>query len=167
MVDGSWVTSIKYYLCFKNIFGSIKAGSWKTLRIQRLSWVWCFLFLIYIWFISEVSHKYKGEKTSFMIYFLFIYLLFNVVGVLRNGSQRSLKYTSQKAIAFRTFRGCLVFSVSISYYSISITYHSKIVGPTREACLDLFSNFVFITQFSDFWVMSYENWKCIWGVFKL
>ena len=34
-------------------------------------------------------------------------------------------------------------------------------------CLEMFSVFVSITQFSDFWVMSYENWKHILGVFKL
>ena len=131
------------------------------------SCLWCILpviwllSLLYLFSVEWTVHVFYKKKNIWrgknIIYFLFIYLFFNVVGVLRNGSQRSLKYTSQKAIAFRTFRGCLVFSVSISYYSISITYHSKIVGPTREACLDLFSNFVFITQFSDFWVMSYEN----------
>ena len=34
-------------------------------------------------------------------------------------------------------------------------------------CLDLFSIFFSITQFSNFWVMSYDNWKRILGVFKL
>ena len=31
----------------------------------------------------------------------------------------------------------------------------------------MFLVFVFITQFSNFWVMSYGNWKHILGVFKL
>ena len=34
-------------------------------------------------------------------------------------------------------------------------------------CLALFLVFVSITQFSDFWVMSYGNWKHILDVFKL
>ena len=34
-------------------------------------------------------------------------------------------------------------------------------------CLGMFSVFISITQFSDFWVMSYGNWKHILGVFKL
>ena len=33
-------------------------------------------------------------------------------------------------------------------------------------CLEMFSVFVSITQFSDFLVMSYENWKHILGVFS-
>ena len=33
-------------------------------------------------------------------------------------------------------------------------------------CLDEFWIIVSITQFSYFWVMSYENWKHIWGVFN-
>ena len=34
------------------------------------------------------------------------------------------------------------------------------------ACLDMFSDFVFITQFSPKWVMNYGNWKQVWGVFR-
>ena len=36
----------------------------------------------------------------------------------------------------------------------------------KKLCLDLFPVFVFITQFSHFWVISYGNWKHIWGVFS-
>ena len=59
----------------------------------------------------------------------------------------------------------LVFSSLITLFPSLIT--KKWWDPRREACLDLFSSFVFITQFSDFWVMSYGNWKLILGVFKL
>ena len=34
-------------------------------------------------------------------------------------------------------------------------------------CLNVFPDFVSITQLSDFWVISYGNWKHILGVFKL
>ena len=59
------------------------------------------------------------------------------------------------------------FCVSIAYNSVSITHNSKYVGPTVENSVwFLFSVFVFITQFSDFWTMSYGNWKHILGVFS-
>ena len=38
--------------------------------------------------------------------------------------------------------------------------------PQKKLCLDLFSNFFFITQFSDFLMMSYGNLKHILGVFS-
>ena len=41
------------------------------------------------------------------------------------------------------------------------------MGPTAEKCVwFLFLVFVSITQFSNFWVMSYGNWKHILGVFS-
>ena len=44
------------------------------------------------------------------------------------------------------------------------------VGPMAKKSvwilITLFPIFVFITQFSDFWVMSYANWKHILGVFN-
>ena len=38
--------------------------------------------------------------------------------------------------------------------------------PRMSICLDEFWIIVSITQFSDFWVMSYGNWKHILGVFS-
>ena len=38
--------------------------------------------------------------------------------------------------------------------------------PHMSICLDKFWIIIFITQFSNFWVMSYENWKHILGVFS-
>ena len=38
--------------------------------------------------------------------------------------------------------------------------------PQMDDCLAWFWMIVSITQFSDFWVMSYENWKHILGVFS-
>ena len=62
------------------------------------------------------------------------------------------------------------FLVSITQNSVSITYNSKIVGPMTQnvvwISITLFPVFVSITQFSDFWVMSYGNWKHILGVFS-
>ena len=57
--------------------------------------------------------------------------------------------------------------ISITHNSVSITHNSKYVGSTIEKCV-WYHNFVFvsITQFSDFWVMSHENWKHILGVFS-
>ena len=53
---------------------------------------------------------------------------------------------------------------------VSITHNSKMMGPTQKSwfgfCFQLFPVFVSITQFSDFWVMSYGNWKHILGVFN-
>ena len=52
----------------------------------------------------------------------------------------------------------------ITQFSISII---QIVWvPRMSICLDEFWIIVSITQFSYFWVMSYENWKHIWGVFN-
>ena len=67
----------------------------------------------------------------------------------------------------RIFEGLFGFVVSIAHNSISITHNSKMVGPNdKKFVWFLFPIFVFITQFSDFWVMSYENWKYILGVFS-
>ena len=47
--------------------------------------------------------------------------------------------------------GLFGFVVSIAYNSISITYNSKMVGPTAEKSVwFLFPVFISITQFSDF-----------------
>ena len=62
------------------------------------------------------------------------------------------------------------FLVSITHNSISIIHNSKIVGPMTQKLvwisITLFPVFVSITQFSDFWVMSYGNWKHILAVFS-
>ena len=52
----------------------------------------------------------------------------------------------------------------ITQYSVLII---QIVWvPRMSICLDEFWIIVSITQFSDFWVMSYGNWKHILGVFS-
>ena len=62
------------------------------------------------------------------------------------------------------------FLVFIIHSSISITYNSKMVGPMTQKLvwisITLFPVFVSITQFSDFWVMSYGNWKHILSIFS-
>ena len=58
------------------------------------------------------------------------------------------------------------FAVFITHNSVSITHNSKMVGPMAEKSIwILFPVFVSITRFSDFWVISYGNWKHILGVF--
>ena len=65
-------------------------------------------------------------------------------------------------------KGLFGFSISITYNSVFITHNSKMVGPMVEKSIwifiTLFPVFVFITQFSNFWVMSYGNWKHILGM---
>ena len=60
--------------------------------------------------------------------------------------------------------------IFITHNSVSITHNSKMVGPIAEKSvwhhITLFPFFVSITQFSDFWVMSYGNWKHILAVFS-
>ena len=57
--------------------------------------------------------------------------------------------------------------IFITHNFVSITHNSKYVSPTIEKCvLHHNSVFVSINQFSDFWVMSYGNWKHILGVFS-
>ena len=64
-------------------------------------------------------------------------------------------------------KGLFGFAVSITRNSVSITYNSKMVRPMAERLIwILFSIIVSITQFSDFWVISYGNWKHILGVFN-
>ena len=67
-------------------------------------------------------------------------------------------------------KGLFGFSISITYNSVFITHNSKMVGPMVEKSIwifiTLFPVFVFITQFSNFWVMSYGNWKHILSVFS-
>ena len=67
-------------------------------------------------------------------------------------------------------KGLFGFSVSITHNSVSITHNSKMVGSMAEKFvwifITLFPVFVSIIQFSDFWVMSYGNWKHILGVFS-
>ena len=52
----------------------------------------------------------------------------------------------------------------ITQFSVSIIQIMWV--PWMSICLDEFWIIVSITQFSDFWVMSYENWKHILGVFS-
>ena len=67
-------------------------------------------------------------------------------------------------------KGLFGFSVSITHNSVFITHNSKMVGSMAEKFvwifITLFPVFVSIIQFSDFWVMSYGNWKHILGVFS-
>jgi len=73
------VTFIKYYLCFKNIFGNIKAGSWKTLRIQRLCRVITRFFHITLFshlmfmvrFTGRVHHKCEMKKIILLCFGIF------------------------------------------------------------------------------------------------
>ena len=52
----------------------------------------------------------------------------------------------------------------ITQFSVSIIQIMWV--PWMSICLDEFWIIVSITQFSDFWVMSYENWKHILGAFS-
>ena len=52
----------------------------------------------------------------------------------------------------------------ITQFSVSIIQIMWV--PWMSICLDEFWIIVSITQFSDFWVMSYENWKHILSVFS-
>ena len=64
-------------------------------------------------------------------------------------------------------KGVFGFLISITYNSVFITHNSKIVWDSwLNACLDFVFSFVSITQFSDFWVMSYGNWKHILAFFS-
>ena len=55
-------------------------------------------------------------------------------------------------------------------FLVSITHNSKMMRPMTQKLvwisITLFSVFISITQFSDFWVMSYGNWKHILAVFS-
>ena len=53
--------------------------------------------------------------------------------------------------------------------SLSFSYSSLKNGGFHRAttCLDVFSDFVFITQFLLKWVMSYRNWEQVLSVFEL
>ena len=62
-------------------------------------------------------------------------------------------------------KGICCFSLFITLFPSPITQNWWVHGCL--VCLDLFSVFVFITQFSSFWVMSYINWKYILDIFKL
>ena len=63
--------------------------------------------------------------------------------------------------------GLFGFAVSITHNFVFITHNSKMVGPITEKFVwILFLVFVFITQFSNFWVMSNGNWKHILGLFS-
>ena len=64
-------------------------------------------------------------------------------------------------------KGLFGFVVFITHNSVYITHNSKMVRPIAEKSVwILFPVFVSITQFSDFRVMSYGNWKHILGVFS-
>ena len=59
------------------------------------------------------------------------------------------------------------FAIFITHNSVFITHNSKMVGPIVEKPVwFLFLVFVSITQFSNFWVMSYGNWKHLKCVFS-
>ena len=68
-------------------------------------------------------------------------------------------------------KGVFGFCISVTHNSVSITHNSKMVRPIVKKSvwffITLFPVFVSITQFSDFWVMSYGNWKHILGVFSI
>ena len=55
-------------------------------------------------------------------------------------------------------------------FAVSITHNSKMVGPMTEKSVWIFITllpvFISITQFPDFWVISYGNWKHILGIFS-
>ena len=66
-----------------------------------------------------------------------------------------------------TIKGSFGFAISITHNSIFITHNSKMVRPMVEKSVwILFPVFASITQFYDFWMMSYGNWKHILGVFS-
>ena len=63
-----------------------------------------------------------------------------------------------------------LFGFPCFHHSLPNFYHLSLKNEGTygdAACLDLFSSFVSITQFSHFWGMSYKNWKQVLGVFKL
>ena len=66
--------------------------------------------------------------------------------------------------------GLFGFLVSITHNSVSITHNSKTMRPMTQKLvwisITLFSVFVSITQFFDFWVMSYGNCKHTLAVFS-
>ena len=68
---------------------------------------------------------------------------------------------------FGLLRGCLDFQYpsSIILFPSLITQNWWI--SRWVVCLDVFPIFVSITQFFDFWVISYGNWKQLLGVFEL
>ena len=72
--------------------------------------------------------------------------------------------------------GCLLNTLNIKFgfwcfhhSSLSFSYSSLKNGGFHRAttCLDVFSDFVFITQFLLKWVMSYRNWEQVLSVFEL
>ena len=82
-----------------------------------------------------------------------------------------LAYEYSKRISYERMRrkawGLFGFAVSITHNFVFITHNSKMVGPITEKFVwILFLVFVFITQFSNFWVMSNGNWKHILGLFS-
>ena len=80
----------------------------------------------------------------------------------------------KKKIKFRTsfnHQNCSSTKIQELFgFSVSITYNLKMMGYMAEKFvwifITLFQVFISITQFSDFWVMSYVNWKHILGVFS-
>ena len=71
-------------------------------------------------------------------------------------------------VVFKLFTQSMNFETKKLFeFAVSITHNSKMVGPMAEKSIwILFPIFVSITQFSDFWVISYGNWKHILGVFS-
>ena len=64
-------------------------------------------------------------------------------------------------------KGLFGFSVSIIHNSVSIIHNSKYMGSTAEKCVWHCFQFLFSSLNSDFWVMSYGNWKHILDIFML
>ena len=83
---------------------------------------------------------------------------------IKNGSQGTI----------HTFKNYFntAFSVSAKISSIqtdsqfSVSIIQIVWVPRMSICLDEFWIIISVTQFSDFWVTSYENWKNILGVFS-
>ena len=80
----------------------------------------------------------------------------------------------KKKIKFRTsfnHQNCSSTKIQELFgFSVSITYNLKMVGYMAEKFvwifITLFQVFISITQFSDFLVMNYENWKHILSIFS-
>ena len=80
----------------------------------------------------------------------------------------------KKKIKFRTsfnHQNCSSTKIQELFgFSVSITYNLKMVGYMAEKFvwifIILFQVFISITQFSDFLVMNYENWKHILSIFS-
>ena len=91
--------------------------------------------------------------------------------------KKTLRLNSERVVSLITkmpletelwkLKGLFGSSISITHISVSITHNSKMMRPMARSLFGttiiLFPwlNSVSMTQFSDFWVVSYENWKHI------